>query len=342
MLAAVPADERLHRYLRRIYRRSGIEFRHSVLDDLSPAPERPFFRRDTVGGWRTPTTGRRNEIYVRESRPLFSGVAQSALLRSGFAAGDVTHVVTVSCTGFYNPGPDHFIVKELGLEPRTDRIHVGFMGCYGMFPALKIADAICRASESAVVLVACVELCTLHIQLKPSLDALLAGSLFADGGGAMIVSSRPSRNGGPLLEIGLLESQLLPDSEGDMAWSVGDDGFDIVLSAYVPRIIQRHISEAVGRHLASAGLDAAHIQRWAVHPGGRDILDKVEAALELGPRALELSRAVLRDHGNLSAATLFFVLDAMLREPPVAGGEHIFALAFGPGLTAESGLFIRR
>lgn len=341
MLEAVPAEERLRRYVRRIYGRSGIEFRHSVLDDLAPSPVRPFFRRNGGGEWRAPTTGQRNAIFVRESRPIFSGVARSALSGSGFTAEEVTHVVTVSCTGFYNPGPDYFIVKELGLRPDTDRIHVGFMGCYGMFPALKIAEAVCRSDTSAVVLVACVELCTLHIQLKASADALLAGSLFADGGGAMIVSAQRPRSGGPSLEIGLLASRLLPDSEGDMAWSVGDDGFDIVLSAYVPRVIEGHIRPAIDDLLACAGLDAGHIHRWAIHPGGRAILDRVASALRLAPPALAVSRAVLRDYGNLSAATLFFVLDAMLHEPPVADGERICAVAFGPGLTAETGLFLR-
>ena len=342
MLETVAADERMRRYVRRIYTHSGIDYRHSVIGDLAGATDQPFFNHAANGRWQEPGTGKRNEIYARESRPLFSGVARQALTKSGFSPGDVTHVVTASCTGFYNPGPDYFIVKDLGLPPGTDRFHVGFMGCCAMFPALKIADAICRSNPDAVVLLTCVELCSLHIQFKADLDTLLSGAIFADGGGAMVVSSRAPRTEQPVLEIGLLSSRLLPDSEDAMAWTIGDNGFDIVLSAYVPKIIHDNIHAAISSQLAGAGLAIGAIHRWAVHPGGREILDKTEKAMGLEPEALAIPREVLRNYGNLSSATLFFVLEAMLREPPRAPDERICAVAFGPGLTAETGLFTRK
>lgn len=341
MLEAVPGDSLTKRLLRRMYAQSSIEFRYSVLGDLGGDTAQPFFTRDDNGLWRTPTTARRNARYATEAPPLFVSVARDALARSGFSPDEVTHVVTVSCTGFFNPGPDYHIVRGLGLADDTDRIHVGFMGCYALFPALKVADAICRADASAVVIVASVELCTLHVQLKAEHDAMLGACLFGDGAGACIVSAQQPRPQSTALTICALGGQILPDSAAAMAWTIGDDGFDITLSSYVPDLIRAHIRTGIDAWLAGHSTDAKQIARWAIHPGGRAILDKSAAALELAPDVLDISRSVLRDVGNLSSTTLFFVLERMLREPPSTDGETILAAAFGPGLTLELGLFTR-
>jgi predicted naringenin-chalcone synthase len=341
MLEAVPGDERSRRLLRRMYAQSDIGFRHSVLGDLDGAVAEPFFTRSADGGWRTPSTGQRNARFTRAAPALFVDVARDALARSGWAPADVTHVVTVSCTGFFNPGPDFHVVRGLGLSGKTQRVHVGFMGCYALFPALKVAEAFCRADARAVVLVACVELCSLHIQLKAEHDAMLGGCLFGDGAGAMVVSARPPRDDRAALTIQSLGSVLLPDSAGAMAWSIGDDGFDIALSSYVPDLIQAHIRPAVEEWLAAQALSLPAVARWAIHPGGRAILDKTATALGLASDALAVSREVLREVGNLSSATLCFVLERMLHEAPAPAGETICALAFGPGLTVEMGLFER-
>ena len=340
MLEAVPGDERSRRLLRRLYSQSGIAFRHSVIRDLAGEVAEPFFTRAADGRWRTPSTGQRNAWFTREAPTVFVAVARDALTRSGFAPADVTHVITVSCTGFFNPGPDFHVVRGLGLSARTQRVHVGFMGCYALFPALKVAEAFCRADEHAVVLVVCVELCSLHIQLKAEHDAMLGGCLFGDGAGAMMVSARRPRTKRVALTIQTLGGVLLPDSAGAMAWTIGDDGFDIVLSSYVPDLIQAHIRPAIEGWLQTQSRSLADVTRWAVHPGGRAILDKTATALALPPGALDISRGVLRDVGNLSSATLFFVLERMLHDAPEGTGETICALAFGPGLTVEMGLFV--
>lgn len=340
MLEAVPGDERAHRLLRRMYSQSGIGFRHSVLGDLAGEVAEPFFTRNGDNSWHTPSTGQRNARFAREAPALFVGVARDALARSGFAPSEVTHVVTVSCTGFFNPGPDFHIVRGLGLSEWTQRVHVGFMGCYALFPALKVAEAFCRADERAVVLVVCVELCSLHIQLKAEHDAMLGGCLFGDGAGGMVLSAQPPHNARQrALTIRSLGGVLLPDSAAAMAWTIGDDGFDIALSSYVPDLIHAHIRPTLDGWLRAQSLSLAGVAHWAVHPGGRAILDKAATALALPPDALEVSRGVLRDVGNLSSATLCFVLERMLRAAPAQAGGNICALAFGPGLTVEMGLF---
>ena len=323
-----------------MYSQSDIAFRHSVLGDLAGPVTEPFFTRNGDGVWRTPSTGQRNARFTREAPALFVAVARDALARSGFAPSEVTHVVTVSCTGFFNPGPDFHIVRGLGLSERTQRVHIGFMGCYALFPALKVAEAFCRADEHAVVLVVCVELCSLHIQLKAEHDAMLGGCLFGDGAGGMVLSAQAPRGTGQrTVTIRSLGGVLLPDSAAAMAWTIGDDGFDIALSSYVPDLIQAHIRPTIDGWLQAQSLSLADVTYWAIHPGGRAILDKTATALELLPDALAVSRSVLRDVGNLSSATLCFVLERMLHAVPVPGGGNICAIAFGPGLTVEMGWF---
>ena len=334
-------DDRLaQRLTHRLYTQSGIDTRYSVVPDFAPdsphdAPHRGLFLNEQ--GYTAPSTKVRNDLYTAAARPLFREAAEKALADSGFSAGEVTHVVTVSCTGFFAPGPDYFLVRDLCLRPDTQRFHVGFMGCYAAFPALKMAKAFCQADESAVVLVVSLELCTLHLQLGGDPDGLLASSVFADGAAAALVSARAPT--GPAFELNALATTLTDDGEGDMAWSVGDQGFDIVLSSYVPEILEANIGAALSPLFAEYGLEPADLERWAVHPGGRAILDKVEKGLNLPETALEPSREVLRDYGNMSSATVLFVLQKVLENSK--RGERVCSVAFGPGLTVESALLTR-
>jgi predicted naringenin-chalcone synthase len=308
----------------RIYNQSGIATRHSA------AGEDFFFAPD--GDLKSPGTKARNDRYVEAAKKLFVQVAGETLAAApGFSAGAITHVITVSCTGFFAPGPDYVIAKELCLPPSVQRFHLGFMGCFAAFPALRMAQAFCQADPEAVVLVVCLELCTLHLQDSSETDALVATSLFADGGAAALVSARPPQ--GPSLEMTRLSTELLPASEEEMSWTVGDFGCEMTLSSYVPRILEAN----VGRVLAPL-LEGQEIEYWAIHPGGRAILDKVQHSLGLTDEQTAASRAVLRSCGNMSSATILFVLRELLAGAPGAG--HLCALAFGPGLTVESGLFL--
>jgi predicted naringenin-chalcone synthase len=286
-----------------------------------------------------PGTAARNDIFARESRSLSVELARKVLDRCpGIGPGDITHVVTASCTGFYNPGPDYYIVRDLGMPHSTQRYHLGFMGCYAAFPALRMAAQFCEARPEAVVLVMCLELCSLHLQMNGNEDCLLANSLFADGGGAAIVSAREPAPGRSAYRVGDFHSALVPSGEGDMAWRIGDRGFDIALSSYVPKIIGANIREFIEPSLAASGLAPPNVETWAVHPGGRSIIDQVQTTLALAPEQVRASREVLRDYGNMSSASILFVLRNILDGPSRGGREKVCAMAFGPGLTVEMAL----
>ncbi len=243
--------------------------------------------------------------------------------------------MTASCTGCFAPGPDFRIVRDLGLAGFTERYHLGFIGCAAAFPALRAAARFCAAQPDAVVLVVCTELCSLHIRPSNSPDQIVSSSVFADGSAAAIVTAAGGDRAG--LDLDRFGTTLTSEGEEDMAWTIGDDGFEMVLTGEVPRIIGREIRGAVDGFLAGDVPTA-----WAVHPGGRSILDRVQAGLELAPDALQASRAVLRDYGNMSSATVMFILREMLHDDALADGATIAGLAFGPGLTVESALLTKR
>ncbi|WP_293911938.1 type III polyketide synthase [Deinococcus sp.] len=337
-------DRRSQRVVGMIYNSSAIEQRHSVIRDLRLAPgaEDGLFYNHAEALFKSPSTGARNALYAQEAPKLFIEAARRALEGCpDLTPADITHVVTVSCTGFYAPGPDYDVVRALGLSPQTQRFHVGFMGCYAAFPALRMARAFCEAQPGAVVLVVCAELCTIHIRIEDDPDTLIASSLFADGASATIVSQR-ELGAAQKLRMDGFETTLTPlgVGESDMAWKIGDQGFEMILSTYVPDIIESHIQGALSPLLAADALLAAvpyrQIDHWAVHPGGRSILDKVQSSLDLTDTQLAPSREVLRDYGNMSSATILFVLQKLIAE--AGDGERICAMAFGPGLTVETGL----
>jgi predicted naringenin-chalcone synthase len=258
----------------------------------------------------------------------------------GFQASDITHVVFASCTGFANPGPDYHIIRELGLGGHVERYTLGFMGCYAAFPALRMAAQFCEANPKAVVLVMCLELCSLHMQINDQPDSILANSLFADGAAAALVSSRKPLPGRPGYKVHAFSSALVTDGEADMAWDIGNEGFNIVLSSYVPEILGKRIAPLLEEIVEKSGLDLSQIEEWAVHPGGRAILDKVGASLGLAPEALAASRQVLRDYGNMSSATILFVLKELLDSADTDQALSC-AMAFGPGLTVETAVLER-
>ncbi len=331
--------KRNRRLIHGIYDHSGIETRYSVLPDFGPHADALLFQEDEEGRIIEPSTGERNRYYRECAGRLVVEAGRKALERAdGFMADDITHVVTVSCTGFYNPGPDLDLIKGLGLPESTERYNIGFMGCYAAFPALRMADQFCQANPKAVVMVVCLELCSLHLQFREEADSLLANSLFADGAAAVIVSAREPAAGRPALSVQSFVSALAPEGESEMAWEVGDRGFDIRLSTYVPNIIAGNIGGIVDRVLRDAPWSLDEIGTWAVHPGGRSIVDRVETELGLRPEQLEDSRETLRQFGNMSAVTVLFVLHRILNRQGLDESHPICAMAFGPGLTIETAL----
>lgn len=346
LFAGQPGADRLtQRLIHAAFEASAIERRHTVLtefgDDLAPhevIPEGRARFADDEGRMLRPTTGPRNDLYLAAAPELNARAARAALTDAGIEASAITHVVTVSCTGFFAPGPDYRLVRDLGLDGAVERYHLGFIGCAAAMPGLRLAARITAAQPDAVVLVVCLELCTLHIRPSADPQQIVAASVFADGAAAAIVTADASvgREGG--LELDRFSTALTSEGEADMVWTIGDHGFEMILSAEVPRIVGREIRGAVDAFLSEDAMPDA----WAVHPGGRSVLDRVEAGLELDPRALDTSREVLRDYGNMSSATILFILRRMLHDDRLADGARLGTLAFGPGLTVESAMLVKR
>ena len=329
---------------------SGIDTRHTVIDELSldsDTTDPVFFDRRT-GRLLAPGTKARNDLYAREAAKLFIEAARRSIdADSDLEPADVTHVITVSCTGFHAPGPEYEIVRALGLSDAVQRFHLGFMGCYASMPALRAASQFCAADENAVVLVVSVELCTLHLRSSENPDTIVASSLFADGAAAGIVTARDLPSPSTGLRLDRFHTAIAPEGEKDMAWTIGDTGFEMILSTAVPQIIGETIIDALRPlyaaedDLAAAFADervGAAVQHWAIHPGGRSILDKVQERMRLSDAQLHPAREVLRENGNMSSATVLFVLKRILEEEGAEAGERVSAMAFGPGLTAESAL----
>jgi predicted naringenin-chalcone synthase len=332
-------DDRLKRMIRVLYQKSGIDKRYSVIRSFDRNLPGDFFPLEADGRRRELSTGERNAIFSREAKQLAVELARQAIANCPkVVPEDITHVITISCTGFCNPGPDYHIVTELGLSDATQRYNLGFMGCYAAFPGMRMAKQFCEADTDAVVLVMCLELCSLHLQLRGGEDSMLANSLFSDGAAAVIVSARQPAEDQPCYRLDEFHSSLIPSGKADMAWTIGDLGFDIALSSYVPKIIGANILSAVQPILATRNLNLADIRTWAVHPGGKSIVDKVAENLGLNEEQVSASRSILRQYGNMSSATVLFVLQEILNRPEAGGPEEVCAMAFGPGLTVEMGL----
>lgn len=355
VFAGQPGLTRLgQRLVRTCFDSAAIDTRHTAVAEMSldfRGPD-PVFYDGASGLLLNPTTRERNELFTREASTLFVEAATKALAAcDGVSPADVSHVIAVSCTGFFNPGPDYKIVRALGLSASVQRYNLGFMGCYAAFPALRAAKAFCEADPEAVVLVVSVELCSLHVRTSNNPDTIMGSSLFADGAAAAVVSAREvvgsgaGSSSGAVIELDHFETVLTPVGEDSMAWNIGDHGFEMVLDSYVPKIIDEHITGALEPLLAQApslhGLPYAGIEHWGIHPGGRSILDKVQAKLVLSDEQLIPSRETLRNFGNMSSATVLFVLKHILDAPMTSERESICAMAFGPGLTVESGLFTK-
>lgn len=333
VFASQPAINKLaKRLVPATFDSADIETRHTAVRELSwdSAADDPRFFDPTTGELLSPGTRERNEVYTAEGGALFVEAARA--VTEGVDVSRITHVITVSCTGFFAPGPDYLIARELGLRAGVQRYHLGFMGCYASMPALRLAKQLVDADPGALVLVVSVELCTLHVRSSSDPDQIIAASIFSDGAAAALVSSEPVAGG---CSLDLFDSVVTPVGETDMAWTIGDEGFEMVLSSYVPKIIGEYIESAL-EPLFSHGVGVGDIEHWAIHPGGRSILDRVESALALSEAQLVPSRATLRDFGNMSSATVLFVLKHILGT--AQPGERICAMAFGPGLTVESGI----
>jgi alpha-pyrone synthase len=345
MADALNLDAPNRRKLQALYRQTRIAKRHSVLADYGQPVGKFTFYPNTPDLEPFPTVAQRMAVYRAEVLPLALRAVHDCLSRyPDFDPQQITHVVWVSCTGFYAPGPDIELIEALGLPGTTQRLAINFMGCYGAFNGLKAADAIVRAYPSARVLVVCAELCTLHFQKKADTDNLYSNALFADGAAAVLVEShaRPGQS----MRMRAFYSDLLPDSKAEMAWHVGDTGFEMTLSGEVPAVIRKGIGALLHRLLERAELSLADVSQFAFHPGGRRILEVIEEQLGIGTHEDRHAYEVLRQYGNMSSATVLFVLNEIWAERATASllnrsegydePGNVLSCAFGPGLTLES------
>ena len=321
------ADENTLRKLRWLAEKSAIHTRYAALPDYQDAASARLYYR----------LGQVHRATVRERMHLYAELALDLSLRAAAPLveqfGKPTHVVYTSCTGLSAPGLEMSLLRSLGLSPQTFRHTVNFMGCYAAVHALRTAHYICKAEPKARVLLVCTELCSLHYQDALHDDALLANLLFGDGSAAVYMAGEAGADGA-LLCWNDFHAELLPDGEADMSWALGEGSFDMRLSSYVPQLLSAHLQQ---------GLDAAAVRwqrsidaswAWALHPGGKTILDVLAKQLGLNEAQMEASRAVLRDYGNMSSASVLFVLQKIL-DQPVTHQQPLLLAAFGPGLSME-------
>lgn len=337
MSRVLAMDEREDRMLQALYRASGIRHRHTVLADYARDPEDFTFFPANEQLEPFPSVSRRMEIYRREALPLAKKAVENLKAKiPGQNIRTCTHIIVASCTGMYAPGLDIELIDALGLKTATERTAVNFMGCYAAVTALRLADHICRAGEEARVLVVCLELCTIHFQKNKDEDNLLANSLFADGAAAVWLSPKaPDRT--PAFAIRGFRSELIRSASEEMAWQIGDHGFEMRLSSYVPEAIRQGIANLSKQALAHYEVDQKEIICFANHPGGKKILQVIESELGFDKDLHRHSYQVLRDYGNMSSATLLFVLEALFSESESKKQQGpVMSFAFGPGLTLES------
>ena len=314
-----------------LYHKSGIDQRYSVLPDYSKPVQDWKFYPQTEGLEPFPSLEQRMMVYNRQA-PQLSVDAIRNCLGHEHDHKKITHLITVSCTGMSAPGLDLQLVELMDLDKTTARTSINFMGCYAAIHGLKMADAICQNDTSAQVIIICTELCTLHFQREATMDNIASSLLFGDGSAAVLVAHDTNENQG--LKLDHFYSEIIPKGKRDMAWELSSTGFLMTLSGYVPDLIEEDFNKVVENALERTGLKQSDITHWCIHPGGKRILEAIYKSLGFTNGQLKDSYEVLRQFGNLSSASILFVLQRMLQHRQKI--PALFAAAFGPGLTVET------
>lgn len=354
MLKSEGLSESIKNRIPALYANSGIDYRYTCLPDYGGELASFELYPPNWALTPTPSTFERNQKYNFYAPKLSCQAAQQAIAEAKLQPEHITHLIVVSCTGFAAPGVDFYLIKHLGLSPTIARTMLGFMGCHAAFNGLRIADAICQSDANAKVLLVCVELCTLHFQVANSLENTIINAIFADGAAAAILMAQTEAQGKLVYQGG--DSQWIVDTPDLMNWTVGNTGFLMNLSAQIPHVLAAHLPNYVESMLNRHQLQLSDLDFWAVHPGGRRIVDKIQAVFELSDRQVADSYGVLRDYGNMSSPTILFILKRILKgilnsdadgnsplgslaNPSNSSSHRGLAIAFGPGLSIESCLF---
>lgn len=336
MASALAMDEAGEQRLKALYRASGISQRYSVIEDYgSEIAKYKFYPQNSLLE-PFPGIADRMKIYKQEALSLSIQAIKNCLSKqSTLTPQDFSHLITVSCTGMYAPGIDIEIIQEMKMNTHVQRTAINFMGCYAAFNAIKVADAICKANTGANVLIVCVELCSIHFQKLKDDDNILSNALFGDGAAAMIIQSDAPR--GCSLTLEKFYCDLKFEGQQEMAWHIGDHGFEMKLSSYVPDMIREGIAGLTQNLLQSFRLEVRDIDYFVIHPGGKRILETIEQELGLDKEDNRYAYRILKEYGNMSSPTILFVLQLLLEEVKETDNEkNVLSFAFGPGLTMES------
>ncbi|MCH9655928.1 MAG: type III polyketide synthase [Planctomycetes bacterium] len=331
------STDQQRRLLPILYRRAGVKTRHSVVLNSSTNGEiarQSFYPPATSEIDFGPTTSHRMKEYETHASSLAISATVQALNSGNVSPSEVTHLVTVSCSGFSAPGFDILLLKELGFSAEVARTHIGFMGCHGALNGLRVAKSFTDNDPDACVLVCAVEICTLHQQYGWCPDKIVANALFADGAAAVVgkQGTNPSRESWNLVASG---STLIPDSEEMMSWRIGNHGFEMTLSPQIPDLINDTLRSWLESWLAHQGFTIEEIGSWAIHPGGPRILNAVAEAVGFDEWQLTPSREILAEYGNMSSPTVLFILKKLQSQNAKL---PCVMLGFGPGLAIEAAL----
>lgn len=329
-------NETENRKLKFLYHQSGIENRYSVISDYSkPVSEWKFYPH-TENLEPFPTIEQRMQWFNKYAAPLSVDAIRNCMEHK-IHPHEVTHLITVSCTGMSAPGLDLQVMDLMDLPKNIYRTSVNFMGCYAAIHALKMANSICNSEKEAKVMIVCTELCTLHFQREATVDNITSSMLFGDGSAAVLVTHDSFAQNG--LVIKDFYSEIISRGKKDMAWELSSSGFLMTLSGYIPELIEEDFESLVSKSLQKSGTKKEGIAHWCIHPGGKRILEAIHKSLQLESNALKPCYDVLHNYGNMSSPTILFVLKEILHSPLSLGrgvGGEVFAAAFGPGLTMET------
>ncbi len=324
------------RKLKFMYRQSGISNRYSVIPDFNGCPAKRVLFPQANDLEPFPALEQRMQLYMEHAAPL-SVQAIEDCIKGRINKNEITHLITVSCTGISAPGLDLQVMDMMDLPNSIMRTSVNFMGCYAAVHALKLADSFCKSTENANVIIVCTELCTLHFQKTISIDNMTASLLFGDGSAAILVQNDSSKEKG--IRLNSFFSDVSFKGKNEMAWEVSSKGFLMTLTGYVPALIKEDFKELVTKAMAAAKEDVSAITHWCIHPGGKQILQSICSSLDIDQCHLKYAYEVLNDYGNMSSASILFVLKKILQEfnaAPPQKSALVFGAAFGPGLTMET------
>jgi predicted naringenin-chalcone synthase len=321
------------RKLKFLYHQSSIDYRYSVVPDYSRSINDWKFYPRSENLEPFPSLEQRMTWYNKHAAPLSVDAIRDCIADK-IDPDEITHLITVSCTGMSAPGLDLQVMELMDLPKNIFRTSINFMGCYAAIHALKFADVICNSTPDAKVLIVCTELCTLHFQREPTMDNIASSLLFSDGSAAALITSESNTAKG--ITIKNFYSEVLPKGKKDMAWELSSTGFLMTLSGYIPNLIEEDFEMLTERALQKNNLPKESITDWCVHPGGKRILEAIHKSLHLTNGELDKSYDVLKEYGNMSSPTILFVLKKIFDAIDDNKSNTIFGAAFGPGLTMET------